>query len=563
MPTDDLYSFVGGQNSDVVYTDEVLLNDIDPDGDALNVVAVNQDSNSVGMAIILPSGASLTVEADGSFLYDPENYFNYLHTGETATETFEYTVSDGQRNTDVATVTIVIEGNNDPPMAADDTETTTEDMTVSSSVLLNDSDPEGDTIRLVVDTMNGSSSNVGQEITLPSGAKVFLTSDGLYTFDPNGQYESLNDSETALVTFEYTITDGFGGTAGATATIVISGVNDPPVAENDDLGPAPAGLPVTYNLLTNDVNPEQQDELVVTEVEGQSIGSSGSTTISLSSGALLTIDGSTGEMTVDPNGQFDSLNGSQTATITFEYVVADGNGATDSAIVTLTLLGRDTDEPSSMPSAPPSTTPCVASYYENQLLNNGEPDPDFGNLLSCGRDEDCGGVVFTDPITGIRETLGGSCDQQTCQCVCNEEYCLARDDQQSSDDTSCKFQCDCKDKCLFPGDWTGSPTASASDRCGGQCADCSNEPCEDPDTDCIEQADGSFICVDSGECMSLEQFTAPLPFKERGTKDSVGIISYPSLIPLPLLPLICLFPIILQEFALEPRMQCAMMLIKP
>ena len=359
LPTDDLFSFVGGQNSDVVYTDEVLLNDIDPDGDTLNVVAVNQDNNSVGMAIILPSGASLTVEADGSFLYDPENYFNYLHTGETATETFEYTVSDGQRNTDVATVTIVIEGNNDPPMAADDTETTTEDMTVSSSVLLNDSDPEGDTIRLVVDTMNGSSGNVGQEITLPSGAKVFLTSDGLYTFDPNGQYESLNDSETALVTFEYTITDGFGGTAGATATIVISGVNDPPVAENDDLGPAPAGLPVTYNLLTNDVNPEQNG-LVVTEVEGQSVSSSGSTTINLSSGALLTINGSTGEMMVDPNGQFDSLNGSQTATITFEYVIADGNGVTDSAIATLTLVGRDTSSPSAAPSAGPSVAPSAA-----------------------------------------------------------------------------------------------------------------------------------------------------------------------------------------------------------
>jgi VCBS repeat-containing protein len=373
LPTDDLYSFIGGQNGDVVYTDEVLLNDIDPDGDTLNVVAVNQDSNNVGMAITLPSGASLTVEADGSFLYDPGNYFNYLHAGDTATETFDYTVSDGERNTEVATVTIVMEGNNDPPMAADDTETTTEDMTVSSSVLLNDSDPERDPIQLlIVDTMNGSTNNVGQEITLPSGAKVTLTSDGLYTFDPNGQYESLNDSDTALVTFEYTITDGFGGTAGATATIVITGVNDPPVAENDDLGPAPAGLPVTHNLLTNDINPEQ-NELVVTEVEGQSVSSSGSTTINLSSGALMTIDGSTGEMTVDPNGQFDSLNGSQTATITFEYVVADGNGVTDSAIVTLTLQGSN--DPPFAEDVSKATRP--GSVVSATLLDNdGDPEND-------------------------------------------------------------------------------------------------------------------------------------------------------------------------------------------
>ena len=389
LPTDDLYSFIGGQNSDVVYTDEVLLNDIDPDNDPLNVVAVNQDSNSVGMAAILPSGASLTVEADGSFLYDPRNLFNNLHTGDTATETFEYTVSDGQRNTEVATVTIVIEGNNDPPMAANDTETTTEDMTVSSSVLLNDSDPEGDNIRLVVDTMNGSSGNVGQEIVLPSGAKVFLTSDGLYTFDPNGQYESLNDSETAIVTFEYTITDGFGGTAGATATIVISGANDPPVAENDDLGPAPAGLPVTYNLLTNDVNPEQ-NELVVTEVEGQSIGSSGSTTISLSSGALMTIDGSTGEMTVDPNGQFESLDDGESVLLTFEYVVADGNGVTDSAIVTLTLQGSN--DPPFAEDVSKATRP--GSVVSATLLDNdGDPEND---PLTVTQVED----ALLNPMTG-------------------------------------------------------------------------------------------------------------------------------------------------------------------
>ena len=517
MPEDDLHSLRIGEA--LAFSDDAFTNDSDPDSDELTAVAINNVTSDIGMEITLPSGANVTLEPDGTYSYEPGGEFESLALGESTSDTFEYTVSDGRGHKEVATVTIILHGENDPPAAADDSESTTEDAKVSfDSLLGNDSDPDGD--NLTVKSVEGSAGNVDNEITLPSGAKVTLTSDGLYTFDPNGQYESLNDSETASETFRYTITDGNGGTAEATVTIVITGINDPPVAENDDLGPAPAGLPVTYNLLTNDVNPEQQDELLVTEVEGQSVSSSGSTTISLSSGALLTIDGSTGEMTVDPNGQFESLDDGESVLLTFEYVVADGNGVTDSAIVTLTLLGRDTDEPSSMPSALPSPTPCIATYWTNEFLPNNTPDPDFGNLLSCGSDDDCGGIVLTDPITGNLETYGARCDQQTCQCVCNEEYCLERKDQQSSDDTSCKFQCDCKDKCLFPDEWTGSPTASASERCGGQCADCSNVPCEDPDTDCIEQADGSFICVDSGEY--LEQITSS-HFKQKGTKDRLDL----------------------------------------
>ena len=175
-----------------------------------------------------------------------------------------------------------------------------------------------------------------------------MTSDGTYTFDPNGQFESLNDSEIASETFHYTITDGFGGTAGASVSIIVAGVNDPPLAQNVDLGPSPARSTISFNLLDNVIDPEQNG-LSVTEVEGQSTGEDGSNNITLSSGVLVAIDGSTGDTIIDPKGQFNSLNADETAQLNFDYVVADGNGDTGLGIVTLTLVGQDTSAPSASP----------------------------------------------------------------------------------------------------------------------------------------------------------------------------------------------------------------------
>ena len=335
-----------------VFSDHgIMLNDFDPDGDLLTTIAVNQDAKKVGKPITLPSGANLRVEASGKILYDPGNNFKSLDAGDFATEFFEYTISDGHGNTETASVTIVIEGKNDSPLAVDDTMKTTEDMILSSNVLLNDSDPDGHP--LVVKTMNGSRDNIGREIVLPSGALVTLSSDGTYTFDPNGQFESLNGLESASETFQYTITDGFGGTASATVSIIITGVNDPPMVPDVDLGLNPARSTISYNLLDNVIDPEDPEKkcLSVTEVDRQRTGKGGSNNITLSSGLLVTIDGSTGDTIIDPvyYGHFNSLNADDTAQLNFDYVVADCVGDTGTGIVTLTLFGQDTSAPSASP----------------------------------------------------------------------------------------------------------------------------------------------------------------------------------------------------------------------
>ena len=84
--------------------------DSDPDGGAFAVTAVS--GGTVGTPITLPSGALLTVNADGTFNYNPNHLFDYLPTpgsgasNLTITDTFSYAITGG----DTATVTVTVSG---------------------------------------------------------------------------------------------------------------------------------------------------------------------------------------------------------------------------------------------------------------------------------------------------------------------------------------------------------------------------------------------------------------------------------------------------------------------
>ncbi|HEB96924.1 MAG TPA: tandem-95 repeat protein, partial [Sedimenticola thiotaurini] len=130
-----------GENSPLTIAPSVLLaNDSDPDGDALGVTSVAATAATQG---------NVTLDASGNVIYDPGSAFDHLAFGEVATDTFSYTISDGNGGTDTATVTVTIVGENDPPVAVDDMILT--NIVDGSSVpvpgdalLANDSDVEGD-----------------------------------------------------------------------------------------------------------------------------------------------------------------------------------------------------------------------------------------------------------------------------------------------------------------------------------------------------------------------------------------------------------------------------------
>jgi VCBS repeat-containing protein len=99
-------------NEDHVFNGNVITNDSSIGGGSLTITAVEGLDTNVGQNVILASGAIISVNADGTFTYNPNGKFEDLKTGETDTDTFKYSLTSGT-TTDLATVTITINGVND------------------------------------------------------------------------------------------------------------------------------------------------------------------------------------------------------------------------------------------------------------------------------------------------------------------------------------------------------------------------------------------------------------------------------------------------------------------
>ena len=95
-----------------IFGANVLVNDTP--GDILAVSEVNGDSNLVGTACTVTSEGgrtgSLTVNSDGSLIFDPLDGFLDLETGQTDTVNATYQVSDGNGGFDTASISIVVLG---------------------------------------------------------------------------------------------------------------------------------------------------------------------------------------------------------------------------------------------------------------------------------------------------------------------------------------------------------------------------------------------------------------------------------------------------------------------
>ena len=91
----------------------LLDNDTDPDtGEALNLVVgqVEGSAGNVGVPVVTALGGSVTVNADGSFIYDPTGAFDALDFGDpNAVDSFTYTVQDENGADAAGSTTVTIE----------------------------------------------------------------------------------------------------------------------------------------------------------------------------------------------------------------------------------------------------------------------------------------------------------------------------------------------------------------------------------------------------------------------------------------------------------------------
>lgn len=345
-----------------------LVNDSDPDTtDTLIVTAVNGAGGNVG-SLVTGAYGSIRVNADGSYTYTPNTTTaKALAVGESATDVFTYTISDGHGGVDTASITITLSGANDGPQAQADTNTLTEDQANASGNVLTgarttgagvssanpgsaDSDPDTSDTLVVSGLLNpaGLAGTPGAPLAGQFGT-LTLNADGSYNYllntaDPVVQ--ALRPGEARNEVFTYTISDGHGGSAVSTLTIEVLGQNDPPVAVNDsfdtvDTAGFPGGTPIGGNLLINDSDPDADATLTVTAVSGLAAGTVGGNT-----------GGTFGTLRLNPDGTFtydvdqtnpvvQSLLTGDSRTDTFTYTISDGLGGTSTATVTFTIHGTN------------------------------------------------------------------------------------------------------------------------------------------------------------------------------------------------------------------------------
>ncbi|MBW8190643.1 cadherin-like domain-containing protein [Neiella marina] len=115
----------------------------------------------------------------------------------------------------------LIDEDNLAPRVVDDSgiEFTTSENSqlVTGSVLLNDSDPDGDDV--VVSQFDNQSE---------SGAIIQYLGNGQFSYDPSDLFDALGLGQIASDTFNYHVSDGFGGTDEGQVVVTIVGENDDP-----------------------------------------------------------------------------------------------------------------------------------------------------------------------------------------------------------------------------------------------------------------------------------------------------------------------------------------------
>ncbi len=337
----------------------VLGNDYDPD---LNdTIAVS------GHDLLSSMGAAITMSANGSFVYNPTQAVDIqgLAVGETATDTFTYTIIDSGGETNSTVVTVHLTGLNDPPTAVNDAYTTDEDTmlnVVAPGVLDNDLDIDGDPISVV-----------GADASSALAAPVTVNADGSLSYDPTnvGVLQDLPLGATRDDTFAYTIVDSHGLQAAAIVTITVEGRNDAPEAANDNYATDEDQILVVLpaGVLAND-----------RDRDGDSISVDVANTDTVSAmGATVAADAN-GGFTYDPTSstQIRNLTPGQTEFDTFTYTVIDAHGATETATVTIQVAGVN---------AAPVATDKNYTTNEDTLLNvpapgvmDGDYDPDGQNI---------------------------------------------------------------------------------------------------------------------------------------------------------------------------------------
>jgi VCBS repeat-containing protein len=226
----------------------VLTNDSDDSG-SLTVTAIRTGGTegagtvgTIGSALVGAHG-TLTLNSNGNYTYvinGADTQVQALGHGDSITDTFNYTISDGSL-TDTALLTVTIDGANSAPTLTDEVAILAAGSEDSAYII-----SVGDLVQGYADTEGDALSVSG--LTANHGV-VSDNGDGTFTITPTANY-------SGPVVLTYDVVDGHGGAVAANQSFDLAPVADAPtltvtpIAEGDPNG----AIPLTIDAALTDVD---------------------------------------------------------------------------------------------------------------------------------------------------------------------------------------------------------------------------------------------------------------------------------------------------------------------
>ncbi len=283
----------------------ITLTGSDSDGDTL--------SFSVGSN---PSAGVLSGEAP-ALVYTPALNFN-------GSDSFTFSVSDGELSSVPALVSIQVNSVNDAPTANAQALTLNEDSTLD--ITLSGSDPDGDSL-----------------------SYTLLTPPGLGTISgtaPNIRYTA-NDNINGDDNFTFVVSDGTVDSTEATISLSILAVNDSPVAKDIQLETS-AGTPVDVTLDSTDPDQDTLSYAVVTDPQNGVLSGAGQA------------------LSYTPNAGFSGTD-------SFTYRSNDGELNSNTATVQISVVSNNAAPVIGSTPVTQATQDSLYTYQVNASDDDGDP----------------------------------------------------------------------------------------------------------------------------------------------------------------------------------------------
>jgi VCBS repeat-containing protein len=370
-------------------TGNVLNNDTDVDAnDSKTVTDIRGGTEAAGGTFTtLGVGQSinglygtLTVAANGSYSYVINNNLaavQALKPGDSLLETFTYRMRDTAGATDIAQLSIRVDGAWDAPVATNDVAVAVADNGAGNSVnptrnvLPNDTDvDQGDVLHVsgirlgteaaggALDAVNPGTDNTNGTLVTGLYGQLIIGADGNYTYivdSSNPAVLALGPLQFLDENFTYRVTDLGGQSDLAQIHIIIRGRNDAPVANIDTataveaggLNNAQSGVDPSGNVIDNDTDLEG-DTLTVSALRTGGLAETGTGGVLGAAlrgrygDLILNSDGSWRYQVDNSLAEVQALRVSgQTLTEVFSYTLRDFFGATSSNELRITVDGRN------------------------------------------------------------------------------------------------------------------------------------------------------------------------------------------------------------------------------